>query len=62
MEAGEDCEVDDPELMFSKKHLTRKLTPLSVVRLVMDKHKEIEIIENIEQVQEGWTQVERGRF
>jgi len=36
-----DAELDDPELMFAKKHLCTKFTPLAVVKNLEAKHKEL---------------------
>ena len=41
-----DCEIDDPELFTSKKHLIAKLSPLSIVKSLADKHKEVTFVED----------------
>ena len=37
----EDCEIDDMELMGSKKHLTLKGQPLTVMEGLKGKHKNL---------------------
>ncbi len=46
---AEDCEIDDPELTTTKKHLMGKLSPLSIVKFLQDKHKEYDIQEEVTQ-------------
>ena len=36
---SDDAEIDDPELMQTKKHLCAKFTPLTVVKSLEGKHK-----------------------
>eukprot|EP00347_Sterkiella_histriomuscorum_P010348 403376650 len=43
----DDAEIDDPELMYSKKHLCAKYTPLTVVKTLEAKHKNLSFIEQI---------------
>lgn len=44
-----DAEIDDPELMFAKKHLCAKFTPLSMVSSLQGKHKNLCIQEHIDE-------------
>ena len=45
----EDCEIDDPELMGKKKDiLCRKATPISMIKILQDKHKTLYIKEDLE--------------
>lgn len=41
----DDAEIDDPELMYGKKHLCVKFTPLNVVKTLEAKHKSLNFIE-----------------
>ena len=43
-----DCEIDDPELLGSKKHLTSRGQPLGLVEALKGKHKNLGFIENLE--------------
>ena len=43
-----DCEIDDPELTLSKKHLMQRATPLSLVDIIRNKYKHFTIIESME--------------
>jgi len=42
-----DCEIDDPELTSSKKHLMQRATPLSLVDILRNKYKHFNIIETM---------------
>ena len=42
-----DCEIDDPELTSSKKHLMSRATPLSLVDIIRNKYKHFNIIETM---------------
>ncbi|CDW87208.1 UNKNOWN [Stylonychia lemnae] len=44
---GDDTEIDDPELMQSKKHLCQKFTPLTVVKSLEGKHKNLNFQEHL---------------
>lgn len=41
---NEDAEIDDPDLL-SKKNLTTKYTPLSIIEALKGKHKNVNITE-----------------
>lgn len=43
-----DCEIDDPELTSTKKHLMLRATPLSLVDIIRNKYKHFSIIETME--------------
>jgi hypothetical protein len=36
-----DAQIDDPELMYKKKHLCNKFTPLTVIGALAGKHKSL---------------------
>jgi hypothetical protein len=44
----EDCEIDDMELMGSKKHLTTRGQPLTVIEGFKGKHKSLSFEETVE--------------
>ncbi len=43
-----DCEIDDPELLGTKKHLTSRGQPLGLIEALKGKHKTLGFIENLE--------------
>jgi hypothetical protein len=43
----EDAEIDDIELLLSKKHLCMRHSPVSIVKTLMDKHKEVTFEEEL---------------
>lgn len=45
----DDAEIDDPELMTTKRHLTTKHTPLTIIKSLQDKHRTISIEEETSQ-------------
>ena len=47
--SAKDADLDDPELMFAKKHLCTKYTPLTVVKSLEAKHKELSFQEIIDE-------------
>lgn len=40
-------QIDDPELLTSKKHLTTKLSPLGMIQALKDKHKNLTFLEDM---------------
>ena len=44
---AQDCEIDDPQLLDSKKHLMSKSTPLSLVNILQNKYKDLVISESL---------------
>jgi hypothetical protein len=42
-----DCEIDDPELTSTKKHLMLRATPLSLVDIIRNKYKHFSITETM---------------
>lgn len=39
--ASDATQIDDPELLTSKKYLTVKFTPLGMIKAMQDKHKNL---------------------
>ncbi|TNV78561.1 hypothetical protein FGO68_gene13150 [Halteria grandinella] len=52
MELVPDCEIDDLELMGTKKHLTQKGQPLTLVEALKGKHKNLGFVEHMDQGKE----------
>jgi hypothetical protein len=44
---AQDCEIDDPQLLDSKKHLMSRSTPLSLVNILQNKYKDLLISESL---------------
>ena len=44
---AQDCEIDDPQLLDSKKHLMARSTPLSLVNILQNKYKDLLISESL---------------
>lgn len=42
-----DAEIDDPELMTTKKHLCGKFSPLTIITALQGKHKNLSFQESI---------------
>jgi hypothetical protein len=49
MDLVPDCEIDDIQLMETKKHLTQKGGPVSKIEALKGKHKNLSFIELVEQ-------------
>ena len=46
---ADDCEIDDPEIFTSKKHLAEKTSPLNVIKALEGKHKNLSFKEEVQE-------------
>ncbi|TNV80351.1 hypothetical protein FGO68_gene6112 [Halteria grandinella] len=49
-EAVVDCALDDPEMLTTKSHLIKKVTPLSLINVLQAKHPKLNITERLMEI------------